>query len=106
MDLEGELWQKAAEWSKRNHGWCEKLREAPKTEWGVILLNCNEGNCDKYDECKTYWCAESFVAGCNWMMHRVKPIVYDKVIKDLVTNESPYQDGPAYFEEKIEKEVK
>jgi hypothetical protein len=35
------------------------------------------------------------------MMHRVKPIVYAKVIEDLIKVDSPYMDGPAFFDEKV-----
>lgn len=101
MDLEGELWQKAAEWSESNYGICMRMRENVRGSWGVLVKGCSEDNCDEYDKCHIRIGACSFVAGSNWMMHRVKPIVYDKVIKDLVTNDSPYQDGPAFFEEKI-----
>lgn len=101
MDLESELWQKAAEWVHSQYGWCERMRASQKKEWGWLLKDCTDNNCDDYDKCHLCKCAHSFVSGCGWMIHRVKPIVLDKVIKDLVLDESPYQDGPAFFEEKI-----
>ena len=30
MDLEIELWQKAAEWVHRQYGWCESMQECQK----------------------------------------------------------------------------
>lgn len=101
MDLEIELWQKAAEWVHKQYGWCESMRECQKEKWGYLLKGCNSDSCDDYDKCNLHRYVYSFVSGCGWMIHRVKPIVLDKVIKDLVLDESPYQDGPAFFEEKI-----
>jgi len=99
MTLEYALWQKAAEISCRNYGWCQKMRDTQKSDWGVMMKNCDETCCDDFEKCNIRRGAYNFVRGATWMMHRVKPVIYGKVIKDLVLNESPYQDGPEFFEE-------
>lgn len=101
MKLEYDLWQKAAKFAIKNYGLCERLRETDSdSERGVLLKNCCN-ICDKHETCLIHHCASSFVVGSTWMMHRVKPIVLGKVMEDIIESDSPYMNGPAFFDEKI-----
>lgn len=109
MRLENLLWQRAAEAVVRDHGWlCQdkdrKRDSVSKNEWGVFLQDCNNHHSYDDDEpcknCQFLRLAKSYVVGAQWMIHRCKPLIVEKVVEDLIEQESPYYDSPAFFDPK------
>ena len=102
MKIDDLLNQKALEFAHKECGWCDELRETPKESWRYFLgIHCNQ--CDKRidDGCDIYNCATWFKDGCCYMFHRVKPIILQKVMIDLLNGSSPYMEDISLVDDVI-----